>query len=232
MNASDIMTSPVISVGPRAPVGEIAALLLEKRISAVPVLDEGRLVGMVSEGDLLQRYEIGTEPPERAGSWWLRLFGDDRSAAGYVKSHARRAGDVMARPVVCVAAETPIAEIATLLATRGIKRVPVVRGGALVGIVSRANLVQAIAALPHPEKRIHPSSDDAIRGRLLTQLEQHSWWRPTQSSVLVNQGVVRFWGTVDSEDERDAARVAAESIAGVRRVDDRRRLFPPLPPML
>jgi CBS-domain-containing membrane protein len=232
MNASDIMTSPVISVGPRTPVGEIAALLFENRIGAVPVVDECRLVGMVSEGDLLHRHEIATEPPERAGSWWLRLFGDERSAADYVKSHARLAGDVMTQRVVGVGAETPIAEIAALLETHRIKRVPVLRGGTIIGIVSRANLVQAIAALPHPEKRIHPSSDDAIRGRLLTQLEQHSWWRPTQSSVLVNQGIVRFWGTVDSEDERDAARVAAESIAGVRRVDDRRRLFPPLPPML
>lgn len=232
MKASDIMTSPVIAVGPRTPVREIAALLLEKRISAVPVVDEGRLVGMVSEGDLLHRHEIGTDRPVRAGSWWLRLFSADRSAAQYVRSHARLARDVMTQPVVSVAPETPIAEIATLLETRGIKRVPVLRGSAILGIVSRANLVQTIAAVPQPEKRIHPSHDDAIRGRLLTELEQHSWWRPTQSSVLVNERVVHYWGTVDSEEERDAARVVAESIAGVRHVDDRRRLFQALPPTL
>lgn len=232
MKASDIMTAPVIAVGPRTPVGEIAALLLEKRISAVPVVDEGRLVGMVSEGDLLHRHEIGTDRRVRAGSWWLRLFSEDRSAAQYVKSHARLARDVMTRAVVSITTETPVTQIAALLETRRIKRVPVLRGRAILGIVSRANLVQAIAAAVHPDKRIHPSSDDAIRGRLLTELERHSWWRPSHSSVLVNERVVHYRGTVDSEEERDAARVVAESIAGVRRVDDRRRLLQALPPML
>lgn len=227
--ASHIMTSPIISVGPRTPVGEIAALLIEKRISGVPVVDEGLLVGMVSEGDLQRREEIGTDRPARPGSWWLRLFGEDRSATQYLKSHGRLARDVMTQPVVSVAPETPIAEIATLLETRAIKRVPVLRGGAILGIVSRADLVRAIAAVPHPEKRIHPSNDDGIRGRLLTELEKHSWWRPAQSSVLVNEGVVHYGGVVVSEDERDAARVVAESIAGVRRVDDRRLLFQVVP---
>jgi CBS domain-containing protein len=138
----------------------------------------------------------------------------------------------MTREVVSVNPETQVAEIASLLETRGIKRVPVLRGGALAGIVSRANLVQAIASAPHPEERIHPSGDDAIRGRLLTELEQHSWWRPGRSSVRVNEGVVSYRGTIDSEDERDAARVAAESIAGVRRVEDRRRLFQPMSAMM
>ncbi len=232
MKASDIMTAPVIAVGPRTPVREIAVLLLGKRISAVPVVDDGRLVGMVSEGDLLHRHEIGTDRPACAGSWWLRLFGEDRSAAQYVKSHSRLARDVMTRAVISVTAETPVTQIAALLATHGIKRVPVLRGRAILGIVSRANLVQAIAAAVNPDKRIHPSNDDAIRGRLLTELERHSWWRPTHSSVRVNERVVHYRGTVDSEEERDAARVVAESIAGVRHVDDRRRLSQALPPML
>jgi CBS domain-containing protein len=137
----------------------------------------------------------------------------------------------MTRDVISVAPETPAAEIADLLETRGIKRVPVLRGSALIGIVSRANLVQAMALAAHPAKRIRPSNDDAIRGRLLTELERQSWWRPTRSSVLVKEGVVHYWGTIDSEDERDAARVAAENIAGVHGVVDRRRLFQPLPSM-
>jgi CBS-domain-containing membrane protein len=135
----------------------------------------------------------------------------------------------MTRDVVSVEAQAPIAEVATLLETRGIKRVPVVLGDAVLGIVSRANLVQALAALVHPEARLHPSKDDGIRGRLLSELEQHPWWRPTHSSVIVKEGVVHYWGTVDSPDERDAARVVAQSIAGVRHVEDRRRLFQPLP---
>jgi CBS domain-containing protein len=229
MKASDIMTSPVITAQPGTRVAEIATLLFTKHISAVPILEEGKLVGMVSEGDLLHRKEIGTDRRARGGSWWLRLFGEDRAAAEYVKSHAREARDVMTRDVVSVGPDTPVAEIADLLETKGIKRVPVLRGDALVGIVSRANLVQAMALAAHPAKKIHPSNDDAIRGRLLAELERHPWWRPARSSVLVKEGVVHYWGTIDSEDERDAARVAAENIAGVHGVDDRRRLFQPLP---
>src|SRR5207237_6932110 len=97
----------------------------------------------------------------------------------------------------------------------------------LVGIVSRANLVQALAVAAHGEKRKHPGNDNAIRGRLLVELERHSWWRPMSSNVLVSEGVVHYWGTIDSEDERDAARVAAENIAGVRGVEDHRRHFQP-----
>ena len=229
MKASDIMTSPAITARPGTGVAEIATLLFTKHISAVPILDEGKLVGMVSEGDLLHRREIGTDRRARGGSWWLRLFGDNRSASEYVKSHAREARDVMTRDVVTVAPETPVAEIADLLETRGIKRVPVLRDGALVGIVSRANLVQAMALTRHPAQRIHPNGDDAIRGRLLTELERQPWWRPTRSSVIVKNGIVHYWGTIDSEDERDAARVAAQNISGVHGVDDRRRLFQPLP---
>ena len=231
MNASDIMTSPVISAGPGTPIAKIAALLLSKHISAVPILEEGRLVGIVSEGDLLHRHEIGTDRHARAGSWWLRLFSDDRSAADYVKSHAREARDVMTRDVLSVEPETPIAKIADLLESRGVKRVPVLRGGKLVGIVSRANLVQALALVARRKKRRPPGNDDAIRGRLLMELERHSWWRPMSSNVLVSEGVVHYWGTIDSEDERDAARVAAENIAGVRGVDDHRRLFQPVEAM-
>ena len=231
MNAGDIMTSPVITAGPETPITKIAALLLGKHISAVPILDEGRLVGMVSEGDLLHRHEIGTERHARAGSWWLRLFGEDRSASEYVKSHARQARDVMTREVLSVAPETPVAEIADLLETRGIKRVPVLRGGTLVGIVSRANLVQALAVAAHREKPSHASSDDVIRGRLLRELERRSWWRPAWSNVFVSEGVVHYWGTIDSDDERDAARVAAENIAGVRGVEDHRRYFQPVETM-
>lgn len=231
MKASDIMTSPAITAGPDTPISKIAALLLGHHISAVPILDEGRLAGIVSEGDLLHRHEIATERHARAGSWWLRLFSEDRSAAQYVKSHARQARDVMTRDVVSVAPETPVAEIADLLETRGIKRVPVLRGGTLVGIVSRANLVQALAVAARRDKPAQPSTDDAIRGRLLSELQRCSWWRPAWSNVLVSEGVVHYWGTIDSEDERDAARVAAENIAGVRGVEDHRRHFQPVETM-
>jgi CBS domain-containing protein len=225
MRAADIMSAPVVSVGPDASVKEIAALLFEKRISAVPVLEEGRLIGLISEGDLMRRKEIGTDRGARAGSWWLRMFNVDPAPAEYVKSHARRARDIMTRDVVTVAPHTPAAEIATLLESRGIKRVPVVRDGQLVGIVSRANLVQALAGMPSAAFRVTPPADQAIRGRLLAELERQSWWREMASNVIVTDGIVHYFGTIQSEDHRDAARVAAENIPGVRGVEDHRMLF-------
>jgi CBS domain-containing protein len=232
MKAKDIMTSPVITVGPDTTVSEIAALLFERRISAVPVVEDGRLVGMVSEADLLHRHEIGTDSIAQSGSWWLRLFSVDRSIEEYIKSHARQARDIMTREVVSVAPDTAAADIATVLGTRDIKRVPVVDGGALVGIVSRANLVQALAGMaqaPVPEPQ---PSDAAIRDRLLAELQRQAWWRRGTSSLEVTQGLVIYRGTVGSPDERDAARIAAENIPGVRAVEDFRPLTRDLPSMV
>ena len=127
MKAVDVMTSPVISVTPETTVREIAALLFERRISGLPVVENGELVGMVSEADLLHRHEIGTDCIGRTGSWWLRLFSQERSMEHYIRSHAVKARDIMSRDVVSVAEDTPLADIATLLETRGFKRVPVLR---------------------------------------------------------------------------------------------------------
>ena len=232
MKAKDIMTSPVISVGPDTPVREIAALLFKRRISGVPVLQDGRLVGLVSEADLLRRDEIGTGRVTRPHSWWLRLFGSDSTPADYIKSHASRARDVMAREVVTVGLETPIAEIAALLEARGIKRVPVVRGEQVVGIVSRGNLVQALATAKRSGPKLTPPVDQAIRGRLLAELERQPWWGRVTSSVIVTEGVVHYWGTVGSDDEREAARVAAENVPGVRGVEDHRFKYEEIPGVL
>jgi CBS domain-containing protein len=221
MNASDIMTSPVITVNPQTRVRHIAALLLRHGISALPVVEHGKLVGIVSEGDLLHRRELGTEARPR-GVWrWLWLLSAADSSAEYVKSHATRARDIMTVQVTCVAPDTPIAEIASLLEKRGVRRVPVLEGGRLVGIVSRSNLVQALAA----KGRVMDAgstSDGAIRERLLEELRGQPWWVSTGSSVLVTDGVVHYFGTVDSDQQRHAARVAAENVPGVRGVSDHR----------
>ena len=221
MKASDIMTSPVITVGPDTAVRHIAALLFKHRISAVPVLENGKLAGIISEADLLHRHEIGTEGTARSSSWWLQLVSADRSVADYVKSHATRARDIMTRDVVSVTPDAPIAEIATLLEKRGIKRVPVLQDGKLVGIVSRSNLVQALAVKGR-SMNMGDAGDGAIRARLSAELERHPWWRSTTSNVIVTDGVVHYFGGVDSDDERQAARVAAENVPGVRRVEDHR----------
>ena len=225
MQASDIMSSPVVGVGPDTSVKEIASLLFEKRISGVPVMDEGRLVGLVSEGDLLRRHELGTDRAKRSGSWWLRMFSADQTPADYVKTHARRARDIMTREVITIVPETPLAEIATLLESHGIKRVPVMRDGELVGIVSRANLIQALAGMRPATVRVTPPADQAIRGRLQAELERQPWWRRSASNVIVTDGVVHYFGAIESDDEQDAARVAAENIPGVRGIEDHRVRF-------
>ena len=144
MRAIDIMTSEVITVGEEASVQRVAQLLAERGISAVPVVDgENRVIGMVSEGDLLHRTETGTE---RRRSWWLDMMSSTNKLAGdYIKSHSGKVKDVMTRDVIGVVDTTPVADIAVLLETNRVKRVPVVRDGKLVGVVSRANLVRALA---------------------------------------------------------------------------------------
>lgn len=229
MKAKDIMTSPVVSIGPDATVREIAALLLDMRISAVPVLDAGRLVGIVSEADLLHRHELGTEGSQRP--WWLRLLSADASLEDYIKSHARRARDVMTRKVVSAEDDAPLATIVSLLERHGVKRLPVLRGGRLAGIVSRSDVVRALARRPGPARRA-AGGDQAIRRELLGELKRYPWWGRTTSSVVVSEGFVHFWGTVGAEGERDAARVAAENVPGVRGVQDHRLRIQDLPSMV
>ena len=217
MKAHDVMVSPVITVKPSATVKDVAKLFMERRISAVPVVDDqNRLVGIVSEGDLVHRAEIGTE---RRRSWWLTLLADEQVlAADYIKTHGRKVEDVMTRNVITATPDTPLHELARLLEKHGIKRVPIVRNGQLVGIVSRANLVQAIAS--SGSKLEIPVSDTSIRDKLMAHLETQGWARTGLLSVTVNDGVVDLWGITSSEAERKAIRVAAESMPGVRAVND------------
>lgn len=223
MKAADVMTTRVISTGPDATVAEIARMMLDNRISAIPVVDhDGRLIGVVSEGDLMRRTETGTE---RHRSWWLRAFGDTATlAADYVKSHALRARDVMTAKVVSVAPDAPLAEVANLLETHRIKRVPVLRDGRPIGIVSRSNLLQAlVAAKPAQPPAAELGDDRKIRDRLLADLAHQAWWSDSIfTNIVVNDGVVHVWGLVEADAERSALRIAAERIAGVRRVEDHR----------
>jgi CBS domain-containing protein len=218
MKARDVMVSPVVTVKPSASVKEVAKLLLERRISAVPVVDDqGKVVGIVSEGDLLHRAEAGTE---RQRSWWLRgLTGEETLAAEYVKAHAREVADVMTPQVTTAMPDTPLHEVATLMERNSIKRVPIVKDGQLVGIVSRANLVQAVASARENLLEI-PLSDANIREKLLEHLQQQAWGRPWLLNVLVNDGIVDLWGVARSDAEKTAIRVAAEAIPGVRAVND------------
>ena len=232
MKARDIMTATVITIGPDTPVREIAGLLFERRISGVPVVEDGRVVGLVSEGDLLRRHEIGTDRSPAQASWWASLTKDDPAPSAYVKSHARLARDIMSRDVVVVVENTPITEIASLFETRRIKRVPVLRRKKLVGIVSRANLVQALAVKTKGFEAHGAQTDGAIRRQLLSEVAHQSWWRRSPSKVIVTDGVVHYWGLLGSEDERQAARIATENVPGVRKVEDHRMRLADFPSML
>lgn len=217
MRAHDVMVSPVVTVTPSASVRDVAKLLLERRISAVPVVDtQGKLVGIVSEGDLVRRVEIGTD---RHRSWWLLLLADERTlAADYIKTHSRKVEDIMTRNVITATPETPLSEIARLLEKHRIKRVPIVRNGQLVGIVSRSNLVQAVAS--SGSKLEVPVSDTSIREKLLAHLNAQGWAHTGLLNATVHDGVVDLWGIIGSEIERKAIRVAAETMPGVRAVND------------
>jgi CBS domain-containing protein len=223
MKARDVMVSPVITVSPYASVKQVAKTFLERHISAVPVVDEkGKLVGIISEGDLLHRAEAGTE---RQHPWWLRAFiGADTLAAEYTKAHARKVTDAMTRKVVTASPETPLHEIAALLEKNSIKRVPIVENGQLVGLVSRANLIQAVASAG---KGLDiPLSDTTIRNKLMAHLKAQPWAQTGLLNVTVNDGVVDLWGITGSDTENKAIRVAAETATGVRAVNDHLRTWP------
>ena len=230
MQAADVMTVNVVSVDPEMPVQQIAKLLSDRGISGVPVVEkDGRLVGMISEGDLMRRVETGTQVRR---SWWLEMLSTNTElASDYVKTHGRRARHVMTGKVVTVEETTPLVAIADLLERHRIKRVPVVRNGALVGIVSRANLVRALASGGGQPASARADADDVIRDKLLAELKRQTWAEASRGNVIVTAGVVHLWGTILSEEERQALRVAAENIPGVRAVEDHTTLMPALPPI-
>jgi CBS domain-containing protein len=224
MRAVDVMTRDVITVGPNTSVSEIAALFLRRRISGVPVVDsEGKLLGLVSEGDLVRRVETGTDARY---SWWLDLLTEDSErAANYAKSRGRKAADVMTAKVVTASEMTLLRDIAGLMERHRIKRVPIVRDGRIVGIVSRANLIQGLASHGDAEKA--PSRDDtAIREAILRELNNQTWTSTVMKNIVVTDGIVHLWGFVRSEEERRAVRVAAENAPGVKGVRDHLSMEP------
>ena len=225
MRAIDVMTSEVVTVSDNASVAAVAKLLAERSISAVPVVDAAnRVIGMVSEGDLLHRTETGTE---RRRSWWLDMLASTNQLAGdYIKSHSGLVKDVMTRDVISVSDTTPVADIAIVLETNRIKRVSVLRDGKLVGIVSRANLVRALATSGDQPSSDTEIDDLSIRDKLLAELKAQRWAEVSPANVTVKDGVVHLWSSYLSEQEKRALIVAAENTPGVRRVEDHMRRVP------
>jgi CBS domain-containing protein len=223
MKASDVMVSDVITVGPESCVQDVASVLLVNRISAVPVVDDkGKLIGIVSEGDLVRRVETGTE---RGHSWWLELLKpNEELAADYVREHSRHVTDVMTRKVITVSPNAELAEIAALLERHSIKRVPVVEGGTMIGIISRANL-QGLAAMTKEKAKTSAVNDTKLRKLVLDKLKVERW-TPIHLNVTVVGGVVDVWGLAHSSAEKTATRIAVEEIAGVKAVNDNLSIMP------
>ena len=218
MNASDVMTRTLLSVRPHATVAEAIRTMLDNRISGLPVIDEaGRLVGILTEGDLLRRGEMGTE---RQRSRWLEiLMGPGRLAGEYVRTHGRKIGEVMTRDVVSVTLDTPLKEVVELMERHRIKRVPVLDGEVLVGILSRADLLRALLGALE-EKPAAATTDEEIRERIRRELAKTAWVPRDGIAITVENGVVDLNGVILDEKERQALRVAAENVPGVKAVED------------
>ena len=218
MQAKDVMTSPVVSVEPDSSVLQAIRIMLRRHISGLPVIDkEGRLVGIVSEGDFLRRVETGTQ--RQRPRWLEYLIGPGRLADEYTRSHGRKINEIMTPDPVTLSEETPLGDIVRVMEKHRIKRLPVVRGNKVVGIVSRANLVHALAALV---RDVTPTvaSDQAIRDRIIAELAEQSWAPKASINVIVTDGVVDLWGPIPDERERQAIVVAAENAPGVKAVND------------
>jgi CBS domain-containing protein len=217
MRAHQIMTRQVMTVGPDTTIVEAAGIMLQNHVSGLPVVGaSGKLVGIVSEGDFLRRAEIGTQ---RKRSPWLKfLLGPGSAATDFVHERGRKVGEVMTPEPITITEDTLLQDIVQLMEKNHVKRLPVIRGDHIVGIVSRSNLLQAVAGLardvPDPT-----ADDDHIRDRITAAIAKNDWM-PFGLNVVVCHGVVHLNGVITEEPARKAAIVAAEAVAGVKEVHD------------
>ena len=218
MKAQDIMTRDVITVRPDTSVRDIAAIMVEKHISGVPVLTgNGKLIGMVSQSDLLHRAEVGTE---RKHKWWFRTFADSNALAReYAKAHGRKAHDIMSRYVVSVRDDAELRDVADILDNHRIKRVPVMQDDRLVGIITRGDLVRALSQV-QITKTVKTIDNAALHKTLHDRMRTQSWINDSYINLTVNDGVVELWGFVANADQHSALRALVEETDGVSRVED------------
>ncbi len=218
MEARQIMTTPVLSISPGASLRQAIELMLEKRVSGLPVVDEiGQLVGLISEGDLLHRAEIGTE--KHRSKWLGFILGPGRSANDYVHAHSRRIADVMTTELVTAEETTPLEDVVKLMEKRNIKPIPIVRDGGVAGIITRSDLLRAFLKNTAAQSAA-PVSDEDIRLRILETIDAQGWAPLGSIHVKVVDGHVTLSGTIFDERERDAIRVCAENQPGVSGVTD------------
>lgn len=218
MKARDIMVKPVLTVKASTSVLDLAKLLSEKRISGLPVVDDnGALIGIVSETDLLHRAETGTEKKRK---WWMQVLVDSEALArDFVKTHGTRTADIMCPYVISVSADADLKHVAETLDANNIKRVPVMEGDKLVGIITRGDLVRALVAAQF--KLPAGATDDVeLQKRIMSRIEQQPWLNQTYLSVMVLDGKVEMSGFVASEAQHTALRILAEEAGGRNIVDN------------
>jgi CBS domain-containing protein len=226
MNAADIMTSDVLTLSAETSVLDAARTMLRHRVSGLPVIDwNGKLVGVLTEGDLLRRAETGTE--RRRAHWLELLMGPGRAAADYVHSHGRKVSEVMTDQVISVAPDTTLEQAVAAMERHKIKRLPVVANGKLVGIVSRHDFLRALTDKVDQDATT-PTSDDDIRARIEAELKRQPWAPRAAMKISVNKGMVELSGTITDERERTALRVLCENIGGVKSVVDHLAWVDPL----
>ena len=217
MRAHQIMTRPVVTVSSETTIVEAANTMLQRHVSGLPVVDAaGKLVGIISEGDFLRRSEIGTQ--RKRGQFLRFILGAGQAASDFVHEHGRKVAEIMTREPLTISEDTTLEDIVELMEKNHVKRLPVMRGDQVVGIVSRANLLQAVATLarqiPDPT-----ADDDHMRNRVIDALSKNDWC-PFGLSVIVRDGIVHLSGVITEERSRQAAIVGAENVAGVRKVRD------------
>jgi CBS domain-containing protein len=227
MRAKDVMATALVLARPEMTVRDAATALVSNHISGMPVVNaHGTLVGMITEGDLLRRPEMGATTKRRAGLLEF-LVSTRELAAEYVKAHSRQVSDVMTTDIVAVTEETPLGEIAKLMEEHQIKRVPVLSNGELKGLVSRSDLIRALASVWPHLRDDSTTGDQQIREAILAELRGNRWTLLPQN-VMVANGVAHLWGVISSEEEGKAIRVAAENIPGVKKVESH-LVYPSIP---
>lgn len=226
MKVKDVMTHSLVSITPRAPIRDAIARMISHQVSGMPVIDENRkLVGMVSESDFLRRAEMHTEAPQRR--WLELLLGPASAADAYARSHGRTVADVMSTAVVSVGRETPLVEVVRLMEEQGIKRIPVVEDGEVVGIVTRADLMTAFGESMMKPRPVAPADDESIRRAIQSEMKRQPWCPVHSLNVKVHNGTVELKGTIFDERQRRALHVLVENVDGVKGTRDHLKLIEP-----
>jgi CBS domain-containing protein len=217
MQVKDVMTRSVISVGPDETILNAARLMLQNRISGLPVIDkDGELTGIVTEGDFLRRGELGTQ--RRRPKWLEFIIGPGRLADEYVHASGRRVDEIMTTDPVTVTEDDSLEKVVEVMERRHVKRLPVTRSGRMIGIISRANLMHALASFARDTQTSAQPNDSQIRENILSVLDKQTW--APRLNVVVKNGVAELWGAITDDRERKAVVVAVENVAGVEQVHD------------